>query len=92
MTTRPLSDADGGTCDWGNCDDDAVAARLAPDGQWLSVCQTHTGPKRHTSPGRARCTHCGDNYALNISGQLRMHNRRFDRCPGSGTTPTKETQ
>lgn len=37
-----LTEHDVQSCDWGNCDEDAVATRWADDvGEWLSVCERH---------------------------------------------------
>jgi hypothetical protein len=41
--------------------------------------------KYRPSPGRARCPRCGGNYALTVGGNFPLHNRAFNRCPGSRT-------
>lgn len=45
--TAPLGDDDLSVCDWGFCDEEAVALRLdqhsASDDDWLSVCAWHAG-------------------------------------------------
>lgn len=47
---------------------------------------------RRPSPGKALCRVCGKTYALTVAGTLRQHDRRIARCPGSGATPTEETE
>lgn len=38
-----LLETDVQSCDWGDCNADAVAVRWAVDlGEWLSVCEDHT--------------------------------------------------
>lgn len=39
----PLQADAGGTCDWGHCDDEAIAERRAPGHErgWLPVCDDH---------------------------------------------------
>jgi hypothetical protein len=42
-----LTDRDVQSCDWGSCNEDAVAKRWAEDlGEWLSVCPHHTEENR----------------------------------------------
>jgi hypothetical protein len=84
---RPLTDESGGTCDWGGCNEHAVAERHSPQHGWLPVCQRHTGPTSRPSPGRGTCGHCGSSYALTADGMLRAHNKGMVRCAGSGTAP-----
>jgi hypothetical protein len=87
---RELTDQSEYTCDWGGCDEVAVAERDAgePHG-WLPVCERHTGRReRRRSPGRGTCPHCGRDYALSLAGLLPLHRRGFDTCPGSRTKPT----
>lgn len=85
---RPLSEDSGGTCDWGSCDDEAVALRDSDEHGWLPVCTRHTGKReRRPSPGRGVCRHCGKEWALTTAGRLRAHDRGLNRCPGSGRPP-----
>ncbi len=88
-----------GTCDWGGCDEDAVAERFWPQvelatsgelraGAWLPVCRTHTGlkPRRPLSE-RGQCSGCGKQYALSTAGLVRAHDHGWNRCVGSGRAP-----
>lgn len=41
--TMDLLDIDAQTCDWGDCDAEAIATRWDAElGQWLPVCKDHT--------------------------------------------------
>jgi len=85
MITRPLTEDSGYTCDWGGCDEVAVAERQSPEHGWLPVCGRHGMRQRRPSPGRARCSTCGKDYALSVAGLLPLHRHGFDTCSGSRT-------
>jgi hypothetical protein len=55
---RDLADDSGYTCDWGNCDDVAVAERATNDSlePWLPVCERHSGAH---DTGCVRCPDSG---------------------------------
>lgn len=41
--TAPKPDVpEGGTCDWGHCDEEAVDSRWSSEHGWLPVCATHS--------------------------------------------------
>src|SRR5882724_546932 len=88
-TTRPLIE-DSGSCDWGGCDNEAVAERYATDlAMWLPVCQGHLGPLPKGPSGRGVCSACGKDTTVSVKGLVRAHDRAFaQRCPGSGKAPT----
>ncbi len=46
--TRPLREESGYTCDWGYCDEVAVAERLDDinHAEWLPVCAGHLGKSK----------------------------------------------
>ncbi|GAA0527128.1 hypothetical protein GCM10010172_04570 [Paractinoplanes ferrugineus] len=84
---RPMREDSTFTCDWGYCDEESVAERFDPaSGRWLAVCRKDStvSSDHRQSPGRAHCTECCGEYALTVDGKMRLHSRRFARCPGSG--------
>ena len=54
MSTRPLTDESGWSCDWGGCDNQAVAERSSDD-EWLPVCVGHLGPQKRGPGPRGTC-------------------------------------
>ena len=90
IQTRELTDNSEFTCDWGHCDVEAIAERLNDDGAWLSVCPRHAGRiPRRSSPGRAVCPCCENDYALTINGNLPLHRHGWATCAGSRTNPVE---
>jgi len=95
IKTRPLENGASGTCDWGYCDNEAVAERATGDPcmPWLPVCDRHTGS--HTWQGhktaRGRCRACGRSYALSVKdGVVPLHNAAgMGRCSGSRQLPNE---
>lgn len=84
---RPMTDDTEFTCDWGYCDSESVAERRDPkSGEWLAVCRRCSGSTadRRQSSRRAHCVDCCGEYVVNVDGRMRLHSRRFARCPGSG--------
>ncbi len=87
MSTRPLRDDSGWSCDWGGCDNGAVAERTNGD-EWLPVCTVHLGPQKRGPGPRGTCPVCATDHALSMTGLIRAHDRGFAiRCPGTGKEP-----
>lgn len=70
--TRPLSPDAGFQCDWGGCDDSAVAERR--DGAvWLPVCTGHGDVKPARSAVRGICSVCSLERKLTKAGVVVLH-------------------
>ena len=60
---RRIADAIPGSCDWGDCDNNALLARFDPERGWLPVCQWHAADARSADLAPITAIPLGEEWA-----------------------------